>query len=176
LHLDAQSDRGCVEKEPDKDDQKILSKLSYREKEILALQHLTYGEIAYKLKISESAIRNHPLNITKKTGLNSLQQLGLAIRNYGAIEGTSNMKGVQLSEIEQEVVSLRVMGYMREEIACLRDRGLTTITVQIGSAYKKIGAVNKFDAVIKCVAMGLVDSHELGSRPYDVEDKMPDAA
>lgn len=145
-------------------DQEMLATLSDQERGVLSMRHKAYGQIGLELDIANSTIRTHVTSIKQKTGLNSLGQIGLAIRQLGLLDSIDiSIEQEKLSDRERDIALLLVKGRLYHEIANDFGISISTVRTHLHNIYQKLGVTDKFSAAAILVKIGYILPSELGA-------------
>jgi DNA-binding CsgD family transcriptional regulator len=71
------------------------------------------------------------------------------------------------TEREREIAQLLALGYSNEEMAAALFISVNTVKSHLKSLYGKLGARSRTDAVVRCIALGLLDSAARGDARGD---------
>lgn len=133
----------------------VVSKLWPRERQVLANIHLPLETIAGGLSATDSTVRTHIHNMSKKLGTKNIRDLLLLSIQSGIStiteEHVAELRAKDISEFtsrEDDVFSCLVNGFEYKEIA--RHLGLSTSTVRthMHHVYGKLEVDNKKDAIL----------------------------
>jgi LuxR family maltose regulon positive regulatory protein len=84
----------------------------------------------------------------------SLYQIGEQYRN---MEGENPRDKMYLSHVEREILAALAQGLTREEIARQNNQSLGLIKTAISQIYRKLGAINRADAIRIAISFGILE-------------------
>lgn len=145
-----------------------ISKLSKREKEVLANIHLSNDTISDNLNLSASTVRTHIHKIYKKLGTNNVRDLILLSFRSGistlSEADMSEKNKVVFSRRESQVFDCLVNGLEYDKIAEHLFVSEATIRSHLHRIYGKLGADGKRHAILLALLGGIDIFPELPSR------------